>query len=233
MTMERTAANRLPDVEHLPENLLVAAARRREEPAVREIIRRYNQRLFRVARAVLRNDSEAEDVVQAGYVRAFTRLAEFRGDAEFGTWITRIVLNEAITRTRRRRPTTGLEQVEIEQGASAHIIQFPLLQVSPTPEEAMSRQEIRTLLEHAVDALPEGIRAVFVLRDIEGMSAEETAAQLGIRPETVNTRLFRARRTLRAAIEERLNLAFSTLFPFDGERCVRMAERVVGELRRE
>ena len=96
----------------------------------------------------------------------------------------------------------------------------------------MSRQEIRALLEQAVDALPEHFRAVFVLRDVEGLSAEETAAQLMIRPETVNTRLFRARRLLRTVIEEQLAPAFSGLFPFDGERCVHMADRVVTELRR-
>lgn len=96
----------------------------------------------------------------------------------------------------------------------------------------MSRQEIRELLEQAVDALPDGFRAVFVLRDVEGLSGEETAAQLGIKLETVNTRLFRARRMLRTALENRLSLAFSALFPFDGERCVHMADRVVTELRR-
>jgi RNA polymerase sigma-70 factor (ECF subfamily) len=223
---------RQDDLAHLTEEALVAGARQRNEGAVREIVRRYNQRLFRVARAIVRNDADAEDVVQAGYVRAFTQLATFRAEARFGTWLTRIVLNEALGRIRRRRPTTGLEQVEIEQGASAQIIQFPVLQDQPDPETAMSRSEVRELLEQAVDQLPDGFRAVFVLRDVEGLSAEETAAQLAIRPETVNTRLFRARRLLRATIEERLNMAFSSLFPFDGERCVHMADRVIGALRK-
>jgi RNA polymerase sigma-70 factor (ECF subfamily) len=219
------------DLTHAAEEALVAGARQRNEGAVREIVRRYNQRLFRVARAIVRNDAEAEDVVQAGYVRAFTQLTAFRGEAQFGTWLTRIVVNEALGRRRRHKPTTGLEQVEIEQGASAQIIQFPMLEAEPDPETAMLRTEIRDLIEQAVDALPDGFRAVFVLRDVEGLSAEETAAQLMIRPETVNTRLFRARRLLRTSIEERLNLAFSGLFPFDGERCVHMADRVVAALR--
>ena len=143
------------------------------------------------------------------------------------------MLNEALGRVRRQKPTTGLDQVELEQADSAQIIQFPLLQTHPDPETAMARQEIRDVLEQAVDALPDGFRSVFVLRAVEGLSAEETAAQLEIKPETVNTRLFRARRLLRNAIEERLSLAFSALFPFDGERCVHMADRVVAELRRD
>src|SRR6185312_6709329 len=195
------------------------------------IVRRYNQRLFRAARSIMRNDADAEDVVQAGYVQAFTHLNGFRGEAQLSTWLTRIVLNEALGRMRKLRPTTGLEQVELEQASSAQIIQFPLLQTHTDPETAMSRQEIRELLEQAVDALPEAFRAVFVLRDVEGMSGEETAAQLGIKLETVNTRLFRARRLLRTAIEDQLSLAFSALFPFDGERCVHMADRVVADLK--
>lgn len=216
----------------LDEATLVTRARARDEAAVRELVRRYNQRLFRVARSVMRNDADAEDVVQAGYVQAFTHLDAFRGEAQFSTWVTRIVLNEALGRMRRARPTAGLEQVELEQADSAQIIQFPLLTTHSDPETAMARQEIRDVLEQAVDALPDGFRSVFVLRDVEGLSAEETAAQLEIKPETVNTRLFRARRLLRAALAERLEPAFSALFPFDGKRCVHMADRVVAEIAR-
>jgi RNA polymerase sigma-70 factor (ECF subfamily) len=230
--MDRLNAARQRDLTDTPDGTLVAQALAHEEAAVREIVRRYNQRLFRAARSIIRNDADAEDVVQAAYVQAFTHLGSFRAEAQLSTWLTRIVINEAIGRLRRAKPTTGLEQVELEQATSAQIIQFPLLQTNPDPETAMSRQEIRALLEQAVDALPEHFRAVFVLRDVEGLSAEETAAQLMIRPETVNTRLFRARRLLRTAIEEQLAPAFSGLFPFDGERCVHMADRVVTELRR-
>lgn len=219
------------DLTSIAEAELVARAREHDEGAVREIIRRYNRRLFRAARAIMQDDAEAEDVVQAAYIQAFTHLASFRGDAQFGTWLTRIALNEALGRKRRAHPTTGLDQVELEQRESAQIIQFPLLQVQPDPEAAMGILEIRRLLEHAVDGLPEAFRTVFVLRDVEGLSIAETAAQLQIRPETVNTRLFRARRQLRAAIEDELSLAFSALFPFDGERCVGMADRVVHDLK--
>jgi len=230
--MERVNKLRQRDLTELSDGVLVTQALAHEEAAVREIVRRYNRRLFRAARSIVRNDADAEDVVQAGYVHAFTHLASFRAEAQLSTWLTRIVINEALGRLRRTKPTTGLEQVELEQGTSAQIIQFPLLQNHPDPEAAMSRQEIRALLEQAIDALPDPFRAVFVLRDVEGLSAEETAAQLMIRAETVNTRLFRARRLLRTAIEAQLAPALGELFPFDGERCVHMADRVVADLRR-
>jgi RNA polymerase sigma-70 factor (ECF subfamily) len=170
-------------------------------------------------------------VVQASYVKAFTHLASFRGESELSTWLTRIAVNEASERLRRRRPTTGIEQIDIERGQSAHIIQFPTVQPQLDPESEMSRQEIRLFLEQAVDTLPGAFRAVFVLRDVEGLSTEETAQHLAIRPETVKTRLHRARKLMRAAIEDQLSGAFASLFPFDGERCVHMAERVLLALR--
>lgn len=212
-------------------NALVALARERREPAIRELIRRHNQRLFRAARAIVRNDAEAEDVVQAAYVSAFTHLGEFRAEAGFSTWLTRIAVNEAIGRLRRRRPTTDLDQIDRESATSAQIIQFPTLQPQTNPESEMSRQEIREFLELAVDRLPPAFRAVFVMRDVEGLSVEETASFLSLKPETVRSRLHRARKLMRAAIEEQLSGAFATLFPFDGERCVHMADHVVEALR--
>jgi RNA polymerase sigma-70 factor (ECF subfamily) len=210
---------------------LVELARGGDDDAVRVLVRRHNQRLFRVARAILRSDAEAEDAVQASYVKAFTHLDGFRGEAQFTTWLTRITANEALGRRRQQRPTTDLEAIEAAQASgSAEIIQFPLLQPQSDPETDMAREEIRQLLEQAVDALPEGFRAVVVLRDVEGLSAEETAAHLSLKPATVNTRLHRARRMLREAIAARLAPAFSALFPFDGQRCVNMAERVVTAL---
>ena len=179
----------------------------------------------------MRNDAEAEDVVQASYVKAFTHLASFRGDSEWSTWLTRIAVNEANERLRQQRPTTGVEQIDIESTQSAQIIQFPSIQAQLDPETEMSRQEIRRFLEQAVDTLPTAFRAVFVLRDVEGLSVEETASYLDVKPETVRTRLYRARKLMRAAVEEKLNGAFASLFPFDGERCVHMAERVLTRLR--
>jgi len=208
---------------------LVELARSGDEGAIRAIIKRYNQRLFRVARAVMHDDGEAEDVVQASYVKAFTHLAGFRGDSQLSTWLTRIALNEALGRLRSRRPTTGLERVDLEAN-SAQIIQFPALQQATSPETEMSRQEVRQFLEQAVDKLPPAFRSVFVLRDVEELSVEETASALAIKTETVRTRLHRARKLMREAIEAQLSGAFASLFPFDGERCVHMADRVLVQL---
>ena len=209
---------------------LVDMARRDDESAIRTLVRRHNQRLFRVARAIVHNDAEAEDVVQASYVKAFTHLGSFRGDAELTTWLTRIAINEATERLRRRRPTLDVDQIDIERSQSAQIIQFPTIQPQLDPETEMSRQEIRHILEQAVDTLPPAFRSVFVLRDVEGLSVEETASYLGIKPETVRTRLHRARRLMRETIEAQFNSAFTSLFPFDGERCAHMADRVLAEL---
>ena len=147
-----------------------------------------------------------------------------------GAELTRAV-NEAIGRLRRRHPVTDLDQIDLESATSAQIIQFPTLQPQTNPESEMSRQEIREFLELAVDRLPPAFRAVFVLRDVEGLSVEETASFLSITQETVRSRLHRARKLMRAAIAEQLSGAFASLFPFDGERCVHMADRVVLALR--
>ncbi len=227
------AEKRAGDLARLDDAALVALARAGDDPAIRTLVRRHNQRLFRVARAMMRNDAEAEDVVQASYVKAFTHLDGFRGEARLVTWLTRITVNEAGERLRRRRPTTGLEQVEAEQGRSAQIIQFPSLATPADPETEMSRQEVREVLERAIDTLPDAFRTVFVMRDIEGMSTDETAQHLALKPDTVKTRLHRARKLMRTAIEAELSAAFTQLFPFDGARCVNMAERVVAQLRAE
>ncbi|MDR9781023.1 RNA polymerase sigma factor [Rhizobium redzepovicii] len=210
---------------------LVPLAKRGDEPAVRAIVQRHNQRLFRTARAVIRNDAEAEDVVQAAYIKAFTNLAAFRGEAEFSTWLTRIALNEALARVRARKNTTGLEEIDMQAtSAGGEVVQFPSSLSATDPETELSRSQARLLLEQAVDELPNDFRAIFVLRDVEGMSTDEAASYLGIRPETAKTRLHRARKMMRQSIEKRLSGAFSALFPFDGARCAFMADRVVGAL---
>lgn len=230
--MSLSATQQISDMEQLGDNALIELSRQRNELAIGTIIRRHNQRLFRTARSVLRNDSDAEDVVQASYVKAFTHLDGFRQESQLSTWLTRITLNEALGRVRRQRPTAGIEQIDIESVRSGgEIIQFPSMQAQSDPETEMSRLEIRQMLEHAVDELPALYRAVFVLRDVEGMSIEETAGHLAIKPETVKSRLHRARTMLRAAIEQQLSGAFAELFPFDGARCVDMAERVLTQLR--
>jgi RNA polymerase sigma-70 factor (ECF subfamily) len=210
---------------------LLARARRRDEAAVRAIIRQNNRRLFRMARAIVHDDSDAEDVVQEGYVRAFTRLSEFRGESSFNTWLTRIVINEAYGRLRRRRPTVDWESAEPALAAQATIIPFPSWSSRPDPETAMAQNEIHQLLERAIAALPERFRTVLVARLVEEMSIEETADLLGLRPETVKTRLHRARHLLRDDLERQVGPALTSVFPFAGARCERLADAVVAILR--
>ena len=223
-------AARLREVGSDDDEALVVLARHGDERAVRELVRRHNQRLFRAARSIVRNDGEAEDVVQAAYVRAFRHLDQFRGGARFSTWLTRIAINEATTRLRRRRPTVDVDAVDIAASAGT-VIAFPTVRLPVDPEAEMSRTEIRALLERAIDDLPPIFRTVFVLRDIEGLSVEETAEQLHQKPVTVRTRLHRARQMLRATLEAEIAGSFGGLFPFDGQRCVAMADRVLVALR--
>ena len=179
---------------------LIARAIARDETAVRAIIKDNNRRLYRLARGILRNDSEAEDVVQETYVRAFTHLDSFRGDSSLATWLARIAMNEALGRLRSRRP--GVEWTSLPPGTlEAQIIQFPL-SATPDPEKTMAQREIQHVVEHAIDELPEAFRLVFITRVVEGMNVEETADILGLKPETVKTRLHRARAMLRENVEE-------------------------------
>lgn len=220
------------EVRALSETELVELARQGGENAIRQLIERNNQRLFRAARSVLRNDAEAEDVVQETYVKAFTALAGFRGDASFSTWLTRIALNEAVSRLRRRKNNTELEVLDQAVSADAGLVSLFPLSLAPLPADTeAARSEMRQLLETAIDGLPEGFRTVFVLRDVEGLSTEETAEQLKLKPETVKTRLHRARRMLRLVLEAELRGSFAELYPFDGARCAHMADRVIAVLR--
>jgi RNA polymerase sigma-70 factor (ECF subfamily) len=194
-------------------------------------MQRNNRRLFRAARGVLNDDAEAEDVVQETYVRAFTHLDGFRGEAQLSTWLTRIALNEALGRLRRRRITVGLKDIDaINDQGEARVIYLPSARQDSDPEAAAARAEVRRLLERAVDQLPEHFRMVFMLRDVEEMSVEETASHLGLRPETVKTRLHRARRLLRQSLDRSLSAAVNDVFPCAGARCARITDAVLERL---
>jgi RNA polymerase sigma-70 factor (ECF subfamily) len=207
---------------------LVRRALGRDEAAVRAIMQANNRRLYRLARGVLRNDSEAEDVVQETYVRAFTHLEQFRGDSSLSTWLSRIAMNEALGRLRRQRP--GVEWSTLPQGVlEAQIIQFPL-NSSEDPEKTMAQREIQHVVEHAIDELPEPFRLVFITRVIEGMNVEETAEILGLKPETVKTRLHRARNLLRENVEKKIGPVVMEAFPFAGRRCERLTDAVLQRL---
>jgi RNA polymerase sigma-70 factor (ECF subfamily) len=208
---------------------LVRRALARDEAAVRAIMQSNNRRLYRLARGILRNDSEAEDVVQETYVRAFTHLEQFRGDSSLATWLGRIAINEALGRLRRQRP--GVELNSLPPGAlEAQIIQFPLSAASEDPEKSMAQREIQHVVEHAIDELPEAFRIVFITRVIEGMNVEETAEILGLKPETVKTRLHRARTMLRDNVEKKIGPVVMEAFPFAGKRCERLTDSVLKRL---
>lgn len=225
-----SAAPRARDYESLGEDDLVRFAQGGERGAFAAIMGRYNQRLFRAARSVMRDEGEAEDVLQEAYTRAFAAFSGFRREASLGTWLTAIVINEARGRLRRRRPTVGLEAVEAAQQEGGQVVVFPSPFGSSSPEADAARTEARRLLERAVDELPEAFRVVFIMREIDGLSVEETAQALDLRPETVKTRLHRARRLLREALHEKLASAVKDAFPFLGARCGRVTDQVLERL---
>ncbi len=209
---------------------LIHLVLRKDEPAARALMQRYNRRLYRVARGVVGNDGEVEDVLQEAYLRAFSRLADFRGEASISTWLTRIVLNEALQRVRRR---TDVPVADIGTDADQHgakIIPFPTPQSTIDPERAMAQRQLCQLVERAIDALPFEFRTILIARVIEGMSVEETAAAFDLQPETVKTRLHRARRLLKEALAEHIGPRFADLFPFAGERCDRITNGVIERL---
>ncbi len=170
----------------------------------------------------MRDESEAEDVVQETYVRALAHLDEFRGEASLTTWLARIAANEVLGRL-RRRPTVDLAQAE-------NVIVLPSAGGAINPESAAARREIRRVIERAVDELPANFRTVFMLRAVEQMSVEETAALLGIPPETVKTRFHRANRQLRQALSAEFAAILDDAFPFAGERCDALMGRVLARL---
>lgn len=210
----------------LPELELVTLARNGHEAAVREIIRRMNPRLFRIARGIVDNDSVAEEVVQEAYLIAFTRIDEFRGEAAFSTWITRITLNAAKMRLRKTHLTQEYDSVNESQHADATVLIFPGAK-TPNPEAEHGRAQFRDLIEQAVTELPAKLRVVFLLREAEGMAVAAIAKDLDISVINVKTRLFRARKQLRSVLEAKIQGGFDSIFPFDGVRCAGMANSVV------
>jgi RNA polymerase sigma-70 factor (ECF subfamily) len=187
------------------------------------LMRRYNQRLFRVARGILADDAEAEDVVQEAWLRAFRELAGFRGEARFSTWLTRIACHEALARAHRRR-----RLVSILGGNGGEPPEPPA--EAPGPERDLENRELQALLRAAVEILPDPLRTVFCLREIELLSTEQTADALGLTVENVRVRLHRAKRSLRQTLDERIGREVRRLYLFDGARCDRMVERVFAAL---
>lgn len=180
------------------------------------LMRRYNQRVYRVVRAIVRNDDEAEDVMQQAYVNAYEHLRQFAGDAKFSTWLTRIAINEALARVRKR----GLRVVEDE----TEIMEIESNE--PDPEQLAAAAELRTVVESEIASLPDSYRTVLMLREIEGLSTTETAQCLDVNEDVVKTRLHRARTILRDNLYRRAGLTFDRLFTFGNARCDRVVARV-------
>jgi RNA polymerase sigma-70 factor (ECF subfamily) len=191
------------------------------------LMRRYNQRVFRVIRSVVRNDDEAEDVLQDAWVRAYEHLEQFAGRSSFSTWVCRIAFHEALTRTRHSKRWTPLVNAEGDIMAEAERRQTTL----ETPEMQAGRGELGRMLQAAVDALPETYRSVFVLREVEQLSTVETAECLELSEEAVKTRLHRSRALLRRNLESRLGSAITETYAFLGARCDRVVTLVLQRIR--
>jgi RNA polymerase sigma-70 factor (ECF subfamily) len=200
-----------------------------DQDALRHLMRRHNQLLYRTARSILKDDAEAEDAVQEAWLLACRAMDGFRGDAKLSTWLVRIAANEAIARFRRQRRSA--EVIQIDSDAAADISEDIMSESrSDQPEQSARRAEARRLLEARIDALPDAFRTVFILRAVEELSVEEAAAALGIPEATVRTRFFRARSLLREALSRELDLAHGDAFAFAGARCDRIVEGVLARL---
>ncbi len=208
---------------------LIERARRNDDDAIRAIIKQQNRRLYRIARSIVGDDGDAEDVLQESYILAFRELDTFRGDAQLGTWLARIVINVALGFRRRRKPIADLDGWRGRGLSKAEIIPFP--SPNPDPEKSMAQREIVVLLEQAIDKLPEPFRVVLIARMVEGLSVEETASLFEILPQTVKTRLHRARVLLKQSMEAQIGPALIDAFPFAGKRCDRLTAAVLASLR--
>jgi RNA polymerase sigma-70 factor (ECF subfamily) len=202
-----------------PDDELARRVAAGETAAFELLMRRHNRTMFRTARAILRDDAEAEDALQDAYLHAYGAIGTFRGESKLTTWLARIVANEALMRLRKR--TRRGEVVPIDPNAFV---------MEKTPERSAQLAEVRRLLEQHIDALPDDYRAVFMLRAVEEMPVEEAATVLGIPPATVRSRLFRARGLLREALASSIDQAYEETFAFAGERCDRIVANVMRKI---
>jgi RNA polymerase sigma-70 factor (ECF subfamily) len=194
------------------------------------LMRQYNPRLFRVARSILKNEAEAEDALQEAYIQAYRKMADFRGDAEMGTWLTRIVINQALMQLRRRQRERIVVPFK-NQGSDPNAQEADVADArAESPSDITLRAEVRRIIERRIDELPVSFRTVFVMREVEEMTVHETAECLGIPDATVRTRLFRARALLRESLERDMDTARADVFAFAGARCDRIVAAVLARI---
>ena len=224
-----TAATAL-NVEALSDTELAQLCAARDKPALRHVITNNNQRLFRTAWSILKDRGEAEEAVQAAYLSAFSHIGDFAGRSSLSTWLTRIVINEALGRLRARRRRKA--QLEADGVTMLDHYRETLARgsESPPPDALVAREQLRQLLEQAIGGLPESFRTVFVLRAIEGLSVEETSEVLQIATSTVKTRFLRARRKLQESLDPQVRTALLGTFPFAGADCAALTERVLAAM---
>ena len=214
-----------PSGEADDERELVARARNDDTSAFELLMRRNNQRLYRVIRSLLKDPTEAEDVMQHAYLQAFVHLDQFDGTARWSTWVCRIAINAAMARLRHQGQFVPLDTMNDDM--AVHDCKAPV----QDPERTVASRELGQVVEQAIDNLPESYRTVLVMREIEGMSTAEAAQVLGVDPDVIRTRLHRARSTLRNSVEDRMGERMKTAYAFGNERCDRMVARVISRLR--
>ena len=215
-----------------PDEELARRVAKGDAAAFEALMRRHNRTMFRTARAILRDDAEAEDALQEAYLQAYRTIGGFRGDAKFSTWMARVVANEALARLRKQVRRAAI--VPLQGGVEVYEIN-PTTEPSMDqgPENAARRAEMRRLLEKRIDALPGAYRPVFMLRAVEEYSVEETAAILQIPEATVRSRFHRARSLLREGLASEVDLAYEEVFGFAGERCDRIVATVMQRIAKE
>jgi RNA polymerase sigma-70 factor (ECF subfamily) len=221
--MSPSSAVAVPGVDQ-PDEALIAQVLGGNTAVFELLMRRYNERVYRAARSIVRDEDEAEDVMQQAYVNAFTHLRQFTGAARFSTWLTRIVINEALARVRRH------SRYEVFDDEHPNVEPFMSPDPSENPERQAFAHELRELLESAIDALPNGMREVFVLRDVEGLTTSEVAQCLGVSDDVVKTRLSRGRAMLRRLLMERTGATAPEAFRFYRPRCDRVVARVLARI---
>lgn len=221
--------NTAQDTAQPEDHLLLASLRQGQAHAFEKLMRRYNRLLFRAARGIVHDDAEAQDAVQEGWLSAFQALGSFRGQSSLGTWLTRIVINQALSQQRKLGRLVLWSEEHLDEDDEMP----PNIQPdsASSPEEELSRRQVRERLQQAVGVLPPAYRSVFILRAVEGMSVQETSRTLQISQDVVKTRFLRARALLRAGLQANDESEAAHIYDFQGSRCDDTVGAVVARLR--